>query len=71
MEVSSVFVPSGKVKFIDHVGDNLVLEVALMGWANVLVTGDRKHLLPLSPFGDLLIEPPSKFIARLNVMNQD
>jgi len=54
LKVSSVFVPSGKLKFIEHDADNLVLEVALMGWANVLVTGDRKHLLPLSPFGDLI-----------------
>lgn len=66
LEVSSLFVPTGKIKFIDHFSDNLVLEVAFMGWAHVLVTGDRRHLLPLNPFQGLFIEPPSKFISRLN-----
>jgi uncharacterized protein len=46
-EVSSVFVPTGKVHFINHVADNLVLELALAGSCDVLVTGDKKHLLPL------------------------
>ena len=70
LKVSSVFVPSGKLKFIEHEADNLVLEVALMGWANVLVTGDRKHLLPISRFGDLIIEPPSKLLARLDCLSK-
>jgi uncharacterized protein len=66
LAVSSAFVPAGKYRYIDHEADNLILEVALMGGADVLVTGDRRHLLPLNPFMGLKIEPPSKFLARLD-----
>lgn len=64
--VSSVFVPSGTVNETANEGDNLVLEVALMGGADVLVTGDKKHLLPLENFQGVVIEPPSAFLARLD-----
>ena len=63
-EASSVYVPSGKVKLIQHSADSLVLEVALDASADILVTGDRKHLLPLGAFHGIIIEPPSKFLAR-------
>lgn len=66
LAVSSAFVPSGKYRYIDHEADNLILEISLMGGADVLVTGDRRHLLPLNPFMGLAIEPPSKFLARLD-----
>ena len=66
LAVSSAFVPSGKHKYIEHEADNLILEIALMGGADVLVTGDRRHLLPLNPFMGLAVEPPSKFLARLD-----
>ena len=70
LAVSSAFVPSGKYKYIDHEADNLILEVALMGGADVLVTGDRRHLLPLNPFMGLTIESPSKFMARLDAVQR-
>jgi uncharacterized protein len=63
--ISSLYVARGTRRFIAHAKDNLVLEVALMGASTVLVTGDRKHLLPLSPFRGLVIEPPSAFLRRL------
>ncbi|HZS57681.1 MAG TPA: putative toxin-antitoxin system toxin component, PIN family [Gemmatimonadaceae bacterium] len=63
--VSSIYVPRGKRKYIAHAKDNLVVEVALMGASTVLVSGDRKHLLPLSPLHGLVIEPPSAFPRRL------
>ncbi len=66
LAVSSAFVPSGKHRYIDHKADNLILEVSLMGGADVLVTGDRRHLLPLNPFMGLIIEPPSKFLQLLD-----
>ncbi|MBI2605673.1 MAG: putative toxin-antitoxin system toxin component, PIN family [Deltaproteobacteria bacterium] len=64
-DVSSVLVPQGNIHSISHPGDNLVLELALIGGCDVIVTGDRKHLLPLSPFKGVIIEPPSKFLVRL------
>jgi putative PIN family toxin of toxin-antitoxin system len=66
LEISTVYVPSGKIQPIHHKQDNLVLEVALMGGCDVLITGDKKHLLPLSNFQGIAIEPPSRFLARLN-----
>lgn len=65
-EISSVFVPTGKIRFIKHVGDNLVLELALTGGCDVLVTGDKKHLLPLKVLQGVVIEPPSVFLSRLD-----
>ncbi len=64
-EVSSVFVPTGKVHFISHAADNLVLELAIAGSCDILVTGDKKHLLPLGTFNGLIIESPSAFLNRL------
>ncbi len=63
--ISSMYVPSGGHGYIAHAKDNLVLEVALSGSCTVLVSGDRKHLLPLSPFRGMVIEPPSAFLKRL------
>jgi uncharacterized protein len=64
-DASSVYVPSGRTAYISHPKDNAVLEVAFASSCTVLVTGDRKHLLPLSPFRGLVIEPPSLFLGRL------
>lgn len=64
VEVSSMYVPSGKIHLINHKQDNLVLEVALIGGCDVLVTGDRKHLLPLGSCQRVVIEPPSRFLER-------
>ena len=68
--VASVFVPSGTIQETTNEGDNLVLEVALMGGADVLVTGDKKHLLPLGTFQGIVIEPPSAFLARLDALSR-
>jgi putative PIN family toxin of toxin-antitoxin system len=61
---SSVYVPTGRITYIPYAKDNLVLDVAFAGSCTVLVTGDRKHLLPLSPFRGLILEPPSVFLKR-------
>ena len=68
MEVSSVYVPAGNLHVVESEGDNLVLELAEIGGCDVLVTGDRRHLLPLSSFRNIVIEPPSKFVIRLDAL---
>jgi putative PIN family toxin of toxin-antitoxin system len=65
-EISSILVPSGINSFIPHKGDNLVLELAVLGGCDILVTGDKKHLLPLRNFQGIVIEPPSAFLSRLD-----
>jgi hypothetical protein len=59
-------VPTGRIRFIQHAADNLVIELALMGGSDVLVTGDRKHSLPLKSLQGMIIEPPSRFLERLD-----
>ncbi len=63
--ISTIYEPSGDFKFISHKADNLVLETAFLGNAHILVTGDKKDLLPLKLFNGIIIEPPSAFLNRI------
>lgn len=65
-DVASVYAPTQVPEVTQNRGDNVVLETCLMGQCDVLVTGDKKDLLPLSPYKGLIIEPPSQFLIRLN-----
>ncbi len=42
--------------------DNCVLECAVAGHADLIVTGDRKHLLPLGSFQGIPIVSPADFL---------
>jgi len=42
--------------------DNRFLECAVAGRADLIVTGDRKHLLPLGAFRGIPIVSPAEFI---------
>jgi uncharacterized protein len=46
-------------------GDEKVLECALAAEADVVVTGDKRHLLPLKRFRDVDIVNPMDFLRRL------
>lgn len=46
-------------------GDQKVLECALAAEADVIVTGDKRHLLPLKRFRDVEIVSPADFLRRL------
>jgi len=65
IEISTLYEPMGDVNFILYKPDSLVLETALLGSADVLVTGDKRDLLPLRSFGTVIIEPPSALLVRL------
>lgn len=45
--------------------DEMVLECAVAASASFLVSGDKKHLLPLGSFRDILILPPADFLRHL------
>ena len=45
--------------------DNVILECAVWGRAEYLVTGDKAHLLPLDPFRGVRIVSPRDFVAAL------
>jgi len=45
--------------------DEMILECALAGEADVIVTGDKKHLLPLRNFRGISILSPADFLRSL------
>jgi len=65
-QVSDIYNPTGAVKAIAHQNpDNMVLETAHLGRARYLVTGDRKHLLPLKSFRMVRIIEAGHFLTLL------
>ena len=46
-------------------GDEMVLECALAAEADCIVSGDKRHLLPLRVFRDIPIISPADFLRRL------
>ncbi|MBI4403912.1 MAG: putative toxin-antitoxin system toxin component, PIN family [Deltaproteobacteria bacterium] len=64
-EVAVFFTPTGSVAILHDSEDNKVIETALMGFANVLVTGD-KAIAQLKSVGDLKVETTSTFLARFS-----
>ena len=47
--------------------DEMVLECALAGEADVIVSGDKKHLLQLRKFRGIPILSPSDFLRRIDI----
>jgi predicted nucleic acid-binding protein len=47
--------------------DEMILECALAAEADFIVTGDKKHLLPLRQFRDIPIVSPADFLRLLEV----
>jgi len=43
--------------------DNRILEIAVAGNADVIVPGDRRHLLPLGSYAGISIVTPADFLA--------
>ena len=64
--VAEVVEVSSHINVISHPEeDNRVLECAIDGKANFIVTGDTKHILPLKEFRGIKILSPSEFIKLL------
>jgi putative PIN family toxin of toxin-antitoxin system len=64
-EVSTIVEPSGHLKVTGYGPDDLVLETAFSGACSILVTGDKRHLLPLRSYKGIIIEAPALFLDRL------
>ena len=47
------------------IDDNVVIECAVAGNADIIVSGDKKHLLPLGSYDGIPIVAPADFLARL------
>lgn len=65
--VSALIVPTTRLTVITAKdSDNRILECAVDGRADLIVTGDRKHLLPLDAYAGIRIVTPAEFVATLS-----
>ena len=60
--ISIIVVPKTKIHKISDHSDNRILECAVEGQANYIVTGDKKNLLPLKEFKNIPIITPNNFL---------
>ena len=66
MEVAEIVEVSAHIKAISYPDeDNRVLECAVDGKADFIVTGDTKHILPLKEYGGIKILSASEFLKHL------
>lgn len=66
-DVSELVIIKNKVRIIKYSPDNKILETALEGKVDYIVTGDKKHLLPLKEFKGIPIITPAKLLAKMRV----
>jgi len=65
-EVAEIVEVSSHIKAISYPDeDNRVLECAVDGGADFIVTGDTKHILPLKEYGGIKILSASEFLKHL------
>ncbi|NJL05757.1 MAG: putative toxin-antitoxin system toxin component, PIN family [Chloroflexaceae bacterium] len=58
-------IPNTLTGIVADPADHAVLECAVYGGATHIVTGDRKHLLPLGSYADIPILTPTAWLACL------
>lgn len=62
-EVSTLVFPTDRVDIIKlHQEDNRILECGLVANADYLISGDKKHILPLKKFQGIKIVSPKEFL---------
>ena len=66
-EETKLIIPRKRIIFCKDLDDNMYLECALEGKASFLITGDKKHLLPLKKFRQTEIISPAEFLKHLKV----
>jgi putative PIN family toxin of toxin-antitoxin system len=65
-EVAEIVEMSSHIRPISYPDeDNRVLECAVDGKADFIVTGDTRHILPLKEYGGIKILSPSEFLKHL------
>lgn len=65
-EVATVVAPRRSVSAIQSPDDdNRILECAIHAKAHYLISGDRRHILPLGKFQGVSIVTPAEFMERL------
>jgi putative PIN family toxin of toxin-antitoxin system len=69
-EETQVVSPTQRLQVSTDEPDNRYLECAMAGLADYLVTGDKKHLLPISEYGGFRIISPTSFVTLLKLEQQ-
>ncbi len=65
-EIAEIVEVSSHIRAISYPDeDNRVLECAVDGKADFIVTGDTRHILPLKEYGGIKILSPSEFLKHL------
>lgn len=64
-DVAEIVTPKQKILKLKHDPDNRVLEAAIAGEVDYIVTGDKKHLLPLKNFQGIPIVTANQFLGAL------
>lgn len=63
LKFTQIVIPTSKVTVISNkIEDNKILECAISSKAEYLITGDKKHLLPLKSFQSVKILTAKEFI---------
>ena len=65
-EIVEVFSHTKAISYPDE--DNRVLECAVDGKADFIVTGDTRHILPLKEYSGIRILSPSEFLKHLPIV---
>lgn len=66
LKITKIIIPRRKIDIIKvKKDDNRILECALAAKADYLVTGDKKHILPLKKIAETKIISESDFIEKL------
>lgn len=63
-DVCELVKPRKRIKILKHIPDNKILEAAIAGNVDFIVTGDKKHLLPLKEFRGIPIVSPKQFLEK-------
>lgn len=62
-EITTMVFPEKRVDIIKiHKEDNRILECALAAQADYLISGDKKHILPLKEFKGIKVISPKEFL---------
>lgn len=65
ISIGQLVSPKKKIDKIQYKPDNRILECALEGKADYIISGDKKHLLPLGKFEGIKIVTSSQFLQVL------
>ena len=68
LKFTRIIVPKVKLQIIkEKAADNRILEVALTSRADFLISGDKKHILPLKKINSTMILSAKEFFTKVQI----